>query len=113
MLSGIAPSDVITMDKILEMVRRQRNLDFSPGEEHSYSNTGYNLLAAIVAKVTKQSFRAWTDANLFQPLEMKHTHFCDDSDEIVPNRGSVLPSTRQSRVAAIHSVNWQLQGQVP
>jgi len=87
-LSGTDPSDVITMDRILEMVRRQRNLDFTPGEEHSYSNTGYNLLAAIVAKVTKQSFRTWTDANLFQPLAMNHTHFCDDPTEIVPNRAA-------------------------
>jgi CubicO group peptidase (beta-lactamase class C family) len=61
----------ITLDTILEMVRRQRELDFAPGEEEQYSNTGYNLLAATVAKVTGQSFRTWTDRNLFQPLGMK------------------------------------------
>jgi CubicO group peptidase (beta-lactamase class C family) len=92
MLSGIAPSDVITMDTILAMVRRQRNLDFAPGEEHSYSNTGYNLLAAIIAKVTKQSFREWTDANLFQPLGMMRTHFCDNATEIVPARAAYYTS---------------------
>src|SRR5208282_441457 len=63
-LSDVDPEAPITLDMILEMVRRQRELDFAPGEEEQYSNTGYNLLAATVAKVTGQSFRAWTDANL-------------------------------------------------
>jgi CubicO group peptidase (beta-lactamase class C family) len=75
----------ISFEMILEMVRRQRELDFAPGEEYLYSNTGYNLLAATVAKVTGQSFRAWTDANIFQPLGMKQTHVCDNSAEIVPD----------------------------
>jgi CubicO group peptidase (beta-lactamase class C family) len=96
MLSGIGPSDVITMDTILEMVERQRHLDFNPGEEHSYSNTGYNLLAAIVAKVTNQSFRSYTDENLFRPLGMKHTHFCDDPTEIVPNRAAYYSSENRA-----------------
>jgi len=84
-LSGVDLQGSISLEMILEMVRRQRELDFAPGEEHLYSNTGYNLLAAAVAKVTGQSFRAWTDANLFRPLGMKHTHVCDDTAEIVPD----------------------------
>ena len=76
----------ITLDTILEMVRRQRELDFAPGEEEQYSNTGYNLLAATVAKVTGQSFRTWTDRNLFQPLGMKHTLVCDNPAEVIVNR---------------------------
>jgi len=85
-LSGLDMKGPISLDTILEMVRRQRELDFPPGEEHLYSNTGYNLLAAAVAKVTGQSFRAWTDANMFQPLGMKHTLVCDDTEEVVANR---------------------------
>ena len=76
----------ITLDMILEMVRRQRELDFPPGTEYQYSNTGYSLLAAIIAKITGQSFRSWTDTNLFQPLGMKHTFVCDDPTALVPNR---------------------------
>ena len=84
--SGVDMSAPITLNMILEMVRRQRELDFAPGEESQYSNTGYNLLAAIVAKVTGQSFRAWTDANLFRPLGMKATHVSDAPAKIVPDR---------------------------
>jgi CubicO group peptidase (beta-lactamase class C family) len=78
----------ITLETILEMVRRQRELDFAPGEEEQYSNTGYNLLAAAVAKVTGQSFRTWTDRNLFQPLGMKHTLVCDNPAEVIMDRAN-------------------------
>jgi CubicO group peptidase (beta-lactamase class C family) len=84
-LSGLDLQGPISLEMILEMVRRQRELDFPPGEEYLYSNTGYNLLAATVAKVTGQSFRAWTDANLFRPLGMKQTQVCDNPAEIVPD----------------------------
>jgi CubicO group peptidase (beta-lactamase class C family) len=84
--SGVDWDGQITLDMILEMVRRQRELDFAPGSEYQYSNTGYNLLAATVAKITGQSFRTWTDANLFQPLGMKHTFVCDDPTALVVNR---------------------------
>jgi CubicO group peptidase (beta-lactamase class C family) len=85
-LSGFDGGAIITLDTILEMVRRQQELDFTPGEEFQYCNTSYNLLAAAVAKVTGKSFREWTDANLFEPLGMKHTHFCEDPTKLIPNR---------------------------
>ena len=87
-LSDMDLEGPITLDTILEMVRRQRELDFAPGEEEQYSNTGYNLLAATIAKVTGQSFRTWTDQNLFRPLEMKHTLFCDNPAEVIVNRAN-------------------------
>jgi CubicO group peptidase (beta-lactamase class C family) len=85
-LSGLDWSGVITLETILEMVQRQRELDFAPGEEYQYCNTGYNLLAATVAKVTNQSFREWSTANIFKPLGMKHTHVCDSPADVVLNR---------------------------
>ena len=84
-LSGVDMSSPITLETILEMVRRQRELDFTPGEEHSYSNTGYNLLAAVVAKATGQSFRTWTAANIFEPLGMNHTEICENPAKLVPD----------------------------
>ena len=96
-LSGVDMGAPITLDMILEMVRRQRELDFAPGEEHLYSNTGYNLLATAVSKVTGRSFRAWTDANLFQSLGMKHTHVCDDPSEVMADRAdSYSPSGKDA-----------------
>ena len=85
-LSGFGHGAIITMDTILEMVRRQQELDFAPGEEYQYCNTSYNLLAASVAKVSGESFRGWTDKKLFRPLGMKGTHFCEDPTTPILNR---------------------------
>src|SRR4051794_10174074 len=87
-LAGAGWSDPFTIDDILRMLSRQRELEFDPGATSLYSNTGYNLLAEIVAKITGQSFRSWTDENIFKPLGMRHTHFCDDPTEIIWNQAA-------------------------
>jgi CubicO group peptidase (beta-lactamase class C family) len=78
--------DVLSFDHILRMTWHQRTLNFPPGDAHSYSNTGYNLLAEVVARVSGQSFREFTDARIFRPLGMTKTHFHDDHTEVVVNR---------------------------
>jgi CubicO group peptidase (beta-lactamase class C family) len=85
-IGGWRMDDVISFDQILTMAFNQQALNFEPGAEYSYSNTGYNMLAEVVARVTGQTFREWTDANIFQPLGMTHTHFHDDHTELVTNR---------------------------
>ena len=85
-IAGGAMDDVISFKHILKMVRHQKELNFKPGEELLYSNTGYNLLAEIVETVTEDSFREWTDTNIFKPLEMKNSHFHDDYEMILKNR---------------------------
>lgn len=85
-VAGWRMDDVISFDQILTMARHQQDLNFTPGAEYSYSNTGYNILAALVERVTGRTFRQWTDENIFQPLGMTHTHFQDDHAETVPNR---------------------------
>ena len=85
-LAGLRMDDVVSFDRILTMAFNQKELNFKPGSEYSYSNTGYNLLAELVQRVTGESFRKWTDINIFQPLEMTDTHFHDDHTEIVENK---------------------------
>jgi len=85
-MAGWRLDDVITREHILKMVRHQKELNFDPGEEYLYCNTGYTLLAEIVARVSGQSFREYTEANIFRPLGMTNTHFHDDHEMIVRNR---------------------------
>ncbi len=85
-LAGWRMDDVISFDQILRLAYNQRTLNSIPGAEYTYSNTGYNLLAEVVARVTGQSFRVWTDANLFRPLGMIDSHFRDDHTLVIPNR---------------------------
>lgn len=84
-VAGWRWDEVFWFEDILRMVKNQKELDFEPGEQHSYSNTGYNLLAAIVAKVTGKSFREWTDENIFTPLGMHTSHFLDDHSTVIKN----------------------------
>ena len=85
-VAGWRMDDIISFDQILTMARNQQDLNFPPGAEYSYSNTGYNILAALVAEVSDQSFREWTATNIFRPLGMTDTHFHDDHAEIVEDR---------------------------
>lgn len=86
LMAGRRLDDVITQEDILKMVRHQRELNFAPGEEYLYCNTGFTLLAEIVASVTGQSFAEWTELNIFKPLGMTNTQFYDDHEKIVKNR---------------------------
>ena len=75
--------DLITDDDVLELMSRQKDLNFQPGDKHVYCNTGYTLLAQIVKRVSGQSLREFTTNRIFKPLGMNHTHFRDDHAEIV------------------------------
>jgi CubicO group peptidase (beta-lactamase class C family) len=84
--AGWQLDDVITQEHIIKLVSKQKALNFAPGEEWLYCNTGYTLLAEIVKKVSGLTLRQYADKNIFQPLGMKDTHFHDDYTEIVPGR---------------------------
>lgn len=87
-LAGWRADDPKTEADILDLIARQKDLNFPPGEEHLYSNTGYTLVAVIVKRVTGKSLRQFADERIFAPLGMTHTHFHDDHTMIVPNRTS-------------------------
>lgn len=85
-LAGWRMDDVITFEQILRMAFHQQGLNFEPGSEYSYSNTGYNLLAEVVQRVSGKSFREWTNTHIFKPLGMDSTHFHDEYSEVVPGK---------------------------
>lgn len=68
------------------LTARQKQLNFKPGEEFSYTNTGYTLLAAIVERVSGSSLAKFADEHIFKPLDMVHTRFIDDHTIPVKNR---------------------------
>lgn len=78
----------LSQSQIVNMVSRQRALNYEPGTEWSYSNTGYTLLAEIVEAVSGQTLRAFTNERIFAPLGMTDTFFYDDASEVVPRRAN-------------------------
>jgi CubicO group peptidase (beta-lactamase class C family) len=77
---------VHTHAHVLEILGRQKSLNFQPGTRYSYSNSGYNLAAIIVARVSGMSFAEFTAKHLFQPLGMKRTSWRDDYTRVVKDR---------------------------
>jgi CubicO group peptidase (beta-lactamase class C family) len=77
---------VHTHAHVLEIVARQHELNFQPGTRWSYSNTGFNLAAIIVERISGMPFPEFTRTRLFQPLGMTHTSWRDDYTRIVKGR---------------------------
>ncbi len=71
---------------VLEIVRRQRVLNYPPGAEYSYTNTGFNLAAMLVSRVSGKPFPEFTREQIFAPLGMTSTQWRDDFRRIVRNR---------------------------
>lgn len=80
--------DVKTEQDILELLARQKGLQFKPGTQYEYSNSGYFLLGVIVKRVSGKSLREFADENIFKPLGMSNTHFHDDRTMVVKNRAA-------------------------
>lgn len=85
-LAGWRMDDVITTEQILKQLSRQEELNFEPGSQYSYSNSGYTLLAEMVKRITGKSFAHFTRQMIFDPLGMTNTQFYDDVETIVKNR---------------------------
>jgi CubicO group peptidase (beta-lactamase class C family) len=77
---------VYTHAHVLDILSRQRALNFPPGTRWSYSNSGYNLAAIIVSRVSGVPFAEFTRQRIFQPLGMTSTSWRDDYTRIVPRR---------------------------
>ncbi len=85
-LSGRRMEDVITTEDIVALVARQRELNFPPGSQYSYSNTGYTLLGSVVEAVSGKRLREFCAERIFGPLGMTSTAFLDDHHEVTPRR---------------------------
>jgi CubicO group peptidase (beta-lactamase class C family) len=71
---------------ILRMAARQNAVNFPPGDDYLYSNTGYTLLAIIVGRAAKTTFGEFADTHIFKPLGMTASRFGDDASRLVRDR---------------------------
>ena len=66
-LAGRRDEDAFDNEAVLRIVSRQKALNFLPGDEYLYSNSGYAMLALAVERATGVPFAAFADANIFEP----------------------------------------------
>lgn len=101
MLSGVNLSSLISQDGLLAIIGAQRSLNFAPGSEYRYSNSGYTLLAEIVARRSGMPFRRFLQERVFTPLGMAQTLVYDNAAELVPGRAQSYRVTPQGRAEIV------------
>jgi CubicO group peptidase (beta-lactamase class C family) len=87
-LAGRRDEDAFDNEAVLRTVARQKALNFLPGDEHLYSNSGYAVLALAVERATGTPFAAFAEAHIFTPLGMPVSHFHTDLARLVKRRAS-------------------------
>lgn len=87
-LAGVNFDDTTTEKDALDLIVRQKGLNFTPGDEWLYSNSGYFLLSIIIKRASGKSLAVFTKENIFDLLGMKHTLILDDHKKIVPMRAT-------------------------
>jgi CubicO group peptidase (beta-lactamase class C family) len=100
--SGRNNEDVHPFEELLDLVVRQKALNFKPGDEFLYSNTNYFLLTEVIHRATRKPLSQFAEENIFKPLGMSHTHFRDDRSVVLPGRVAAYDPAE----GGAFSVNW-------
>jgi len=85
-IMGLPPENSYSNDWVMALIARQKDLNFTPGDHYSYSNSGYFLLGEIIKRATGKTLNDYSREKLFLPLGMKNTHFHDDRRAVHKNR---------------------------
>jgi CubicO group peptidase (beta-lactamase class C family) len=87
-LAGWRPDDVVTDDDVARLLFQQTELNFAPGDQFLYSNSGYTLLAMVVNQVSGRTLPEFAKERIFDPLDMSHTHFQSNYGGVVKDRAN-------------------------
>jgi CubicO group peptidase (beta-lactamase class C family) len=82
-LAGWRDGDAISNEDVYRYLTKQTALNFEPGSEYMYTNSGYVLLAKIIENVSKQNFKSWMKEKIFQPLQMNATFIEENSSNVI------------------------------
>ena len=108
-LSGKQEEQVTTREDALSIIIKQKKLNFNPGEEWDYSNTGFFLASVIVERISGLSMKDFAEKNIFKPLGMKNTFYLDNHATIVPYRATAY-APNEIGGFQINMSNWEQTG---
>src|SRR5580693_7463299 len=86
LLAGRNFEDIHPTPELLDLLSRQKALNYQPGDEFLYSNTNYFLMSVVIRRATGKPLSQFAEENIFKPLGMTHTGFYDDHSVVVPGR---------------------------
>jgi len=87
-LSGLGDDHVYTEAGVLDLLKRQQALNFAPGSEFLYSNSGYVLVSIIVQRVSGERLDDFARKRIFAPLGMSASRFQHDHTAAVPDKAN-------------------------
>ncbi len=82
-LAGWRDDDLRTNDDLMRFMVRQKDLNFDPGDQYMYCNTGYIMMSEIIERLTGEDFAQWMSENVFIPLGMYNTYVEDKYNRVV------------------------------
>jgi len=80
----------ITNKDVLRWIATQKLLPHPPDTEYEYCNSGYVVLAELVAKVTKKRLADYLQEILFSGLGMKNTYVFDEFSRFSPKAPEIV-----------------------
>lgn len=94
-LQGRSYLEDIPEQEIYQLIKNQKQLNFLPGDEYTYSNSGYFLLARIIQVASGQPLKQFAQDNIFTTLGMFGTTYLDNNGMLIMNRAfSYEPDNR-------------------
>ena len=95
----------VTLEKVLKIVKAQKQLIFPPGERSQYSSTNYDLLAETIKRAAGKPFSDWAWENIFKPLKMTRTQFRDNYRSIFDDQAFSYNFTRSEYLRGIDNLS--------
>ena len=74
----------LTVQELIDGFKKEP-MQFAPGEQWRYNNSGYVLLGAIIEKASGQTYATFLDERIFKPLGMASAHY-GSNEPIIPRR---------------------------
>lgn len=85
-LQGFGDEFKVTNTEAVHTLLQIKRVNFPPGEQYQYNNTGFTLLVEILRRIYKKDFSQIAKEYVFKPLHMNNTLAIDDPDKIIPNK---------------------------
>ena len=109
-LAGVPEQDLTADQDAVDLIVRQRRLNFMPGDEWDYSNSGFFLLSQVVKRVSGKSIRDFAQENIFKPLGMIHTEIFDWHGLVIPGRATGYNYDDDRKTFAVEMSNFEQAG---
>lgn len=91
-LAGVPAGD---MNAFLDLMSRQRGLNFTPGSRHTYSHSDYTLLAIVIERAAGEPFGDHLERAIWIPLGLTSTRLHDDRGRVIPGRAFAYAATER------------------